>query len=193
MHAEQQRLREHDVLVLQHPLYVFLPSAFKEWIDRVLSKGFAFGKQSELKGKLWRSVITTSGNHTAYDQRGYNRYPLNEILQPFELSAALCQMHLIEPLELYWSRNISDQERAQHAERYRQWLQEIAHWQESCMTPLTSDFLSSSVIFLSAAVIAVNCVACGTRLCAWLFAGGDCDWSMGTGLDPRWASHYAFC
>lgn len=74
-------------------------------------------------------MITTGGNHTAYDQRGYNRYPLNEILQPFELSAALCQMHWIEPLVLYWSRNISDQERAQHAERYRQWLQEIAHWQ----------------------------------------------------------------
>lgn len=130
VHAEQQRLREHDVLVLQHPLYMYsCPALLKEWIDRVLSKGFAFGKQSELKGKLWRSVITTGGNHTAYDQRGYNRYPLNEILQPFELSAALCQMHWIEPLVLYWSRNISDQERAQHAERYRQWLQEIAHWQ----------------------------------------------------------------
>lgn len=33
VHAEQQRLREHDVLVLQHPLYVFLPCSFKR-VDR---------------------------------------------------------------------------------------------------------------------------------------------------------------
>ncbi|GHZ19064.1 Glutathione-regulated potassium-efflux system protein KefB [Vibrio cholerae] len=62
------------------------------------------------------------------------------------------------------------------------------------MTPLTSDFLSSSVVFLSAAVIAVPLaqrVGLGSVL-GYLLAG-DCDWSMGTGLDPRCASHHAFC
>ncbi len=121
--TERQRLLAHDVIVFQHPLYMYsCPSLLKEWMDRILAKGFAFGNKSALKGKVWRSVITTGGNVDAFGEQGYNRYPLNDILQPFELTAALCCMHWIDPLVLYWSRNVSDVERYQHAEQYRQWL-----------------------------------------------------------------------
>lgn len=121
--AEHQRLIEHDVIVFHHPLYMYsCPALLKEWLDRVLGKGFAFGKGDALKGKYWRSVITTGGKEDAFSKGGYNRYPLAEILQPFELTAALCQMHWIEPLVLYWARNVSEMERYQHAESYRQWL-----------------------------------------------------------------------
>ncbi|MDA0129954.1 glutathione-regulated potassium-efflux system ancillary protein KefG [Vibrio sp. MarTm2] len=121
--AEHQRLIEHDVIVFHHPLYMYsCPALLKEWLDRVLGKGFAFGKGEALKGKYWRSVITTGGQEEAFSKGGYNRYPLSEILQPFELTAALCQMHWIEPLVLYWARNVSEMERYQHAEAYRQWL-----------------------------------------------------------------------
>ncbi|CAK4070681.1 glutathione-regulated potassium-efflux system ancillary protein KefG [Vibrio sp. 16] len=121
--AEHQRLIEHDVIVFHHPLYMYsCPALLKEWLDRVLGKGFAFGGGEALKGKYWRSVITTGGQEEAFSKGGYNRYPLSEILQPFELTAALCQMHWIEPLVLYWARNVSEMERYQHAEAYRQWL-----------------------------------------------------------------------
>ena len=121
--AERQRLLEHDVIVFQHPLFMYsCPALLKEWMDRVLAKGFAFGNKSALQGKVWRSVITTGGSIDAFGEKGYNRYPLKEILQPFELSAALCRMKWIDPLVLYWSRNVSDVERYQHAEDYHQWL-----------------------------------------------------------------------
>jgi len=121
--AEHQLLNEHDVIVFHHPLFMYsCPALLNEWLDRVLGKGFAFGKGEALKGKYWRSVITTGGQEGAFAKTGYNRYPLAEILQPFELTAALCQMHWIEPLVLYWARNVSEMERYQHAERYRQWL-----------------------------------------------------------------------
>lgn len=121
--AEQKLLVEHDVIVFHHPLFMYsCPALLKEWLDRVLGKGFAFGKGDALKGKYWRSVITTGGQEAAFAKSGYNRYPLSEILQPFELTAALCQMHWIEPLVLYWARNVSEMERYQHAEHYRQWL-----------------------------------------------------------------------
>ncbi|KJY84226.1 potassium transporter KefG [Vibrio galatheae] len=121
--AEQKLLSQHDVIVFHHPLYMYsCPALLKEWLDRVLSKGFAFGKGEAMKGKYWRSVITTGGKQEAFGKTGYNRYPLDEILQPFELTAALCQMHWIEPLVLYWARNVSEMERYQHAEDYRQWL-----------------------------------------------------------------------
>jgi len=121
--VERQRLLAHDVIVFQHPLYMYsCPALLKEWMDRILAKGFAFGNKSALEGKVWRSVITTGGNIEAFGEKGYNRYPLKEILQPFELTAALCRMKWVDPLVLYWSRNVSDVERYQHAEDYRQWL-----------------------------------------------------------------------
>ncbi|WP_428772663.1 glutathione-regulated potassium-efflux system ancillary protein KefG [Vibrio sp.] len=121
--AEHRLLLEHDVIVFQHPLFMYsCPALLKEWLDRVLGKGFAFGAGSALKGKYWRSVITTGGKQGAFGKHGYNKYPLDEILQPFELTALLCQMHWMEPLVLYWSRHVDDMVRYQHAESYRQWL-----------------------------------------------------------------------
>ncbi|MGF1753294.1 glutathione-regulated potassium-efflux system ancillary protein KefG [Vibrio makurazakiensis] len=120
---EHELLLEHDVIVFQHPLFMYsCPSLLKEWFDRVLGKGFAFGEKSALKGKHWRSVITTGGKEEAFGSEGYNRYPLQEILQPFELTAGLCQMHWIEPLVLHWARNVTEMQRYQHAEGYRHWL-----------------------------------------------------------------------
>ncbi|OEE37581.1 glutathione-regulated potassium-efflux system ancillary protein KefG [Vibrio genomosp. F10 str. ZF-129] len=121
---EHQLLLEHDVIVFQHPLYMYsCPSLLKEWFDRVLSKGFAFGDTCQLENKIWRNVITTGGNAEAFCEKGYNKYPLEQILQPFELMASLCRMTWVEPLVLYWSRNVTDAERYQHADLYRQWLQ----------------------------------------------------------------------
>ena len=123
VNLEHQRVLQYDVIVFQHPLYMYsCPALLKEWIDRVLGKGFAFGDESAMKGKIWRSVVTTGGNKDAFSQQGYNRYSMREILQPFELTAALCCMEWMEPLILYWARNVSEVERYQHAEEYHQWL-----------------------------------------------------------------------
>ncbi len=120
---EHQLLLQHDIIVFQHPLFMYsCPALLKEWMDRVLGKGFAFGNDSALQGKKWRSVITTGGARQAFATSGYNKYPMEQILQPFELTAALCCMEWIEPLVLHWARHVSDQEREQHAEKYRQWL-----------------------------------------------------------------------
>ena len=58
IHYEQQLLREHDIIVFQHPLYTYsCPALLKEWFDRVLSRGFATGNgEHALAGKYWRSV-----------------------------------------------------------------------------------------------------------------------------------------
>ncbi|PJC85591.1 glutathione-regulated potassium-efflux system ancillary protein KefG [Vibrio sp. HA2012] len=121
---EHELLLAHDIIVFQHPLYMYsCPALLKEWLDRVLGKGFAFGKGHALRGKYWRSVITAGGAEKAFGASGYNRYPLQEILQPFELTAALCQMHWLDPLVLYWARHVSAEERRKHAIQYRQWLQ----------------------------------------------------------------------
>ncbi len=50
---EQALLREHEVIVFQHPLYTYsCPALLKEWLDRVLSRGFASGPGKPTGGKV---------------------------------------------------------------------------------------------------------------------------------------------
>lgn len=121
---ERELVRDHDIIVFQHPLYMYsCPSLLKEWIDVVLSKGFAHGEGNQTKNKYWRSVITTGGAAEAYTPDGYNRCSMDEILRPFELSAMLCRMKWLPPLVLHWARRVPVEERKQHGEDYRQWLE----------------------------------------------------------------------
>lgn len=121
--AEQKLVEAHDVLVFQHPLFMYsCPALLKEWMDVVLGKNFAFGAGRALEGKVWRSVITAGGSHNAFTREGYNYYSLGELLQPFELTAKLCRMQWVKPLALYWARNISQVDRIEHAQQYKHWL-----------------------------------------------------------------------
>ncbi|UTV27979.1 glutathione-regulated potassium-efflux system ancillary protein KefG [Photobacterium atrarenae] len=125
---ERELIRQHDIIVFQHPLYMYsCPALLKEWIDTVLSKGFAHGDGTGTIGKYWRSVITTGGAAEAYTPDGYNRCTVAEILRPFELCADLCQMSWLEPLTLHWARRIPALELAQHIATYRAWLTDPFH------------------------------------------------------------------
>lgn len=120
---EQDLLRRHEVIVFQHPLYTWsCPALLKEWLDRVLSRGFASGAGgNELAGKYWRSVITTGEPESAY-RRDANRYPMNDILRPFELTAGMCRMHWMSPIIVYWARRQQPEELRSRALAYRDWL-----------------------------------------------------------------------
>ncbi|PCS23078.1 glutathione-regulated potassium-efflux system ancillary protein KefG [Candidatus Enterovibrio escicola] len=123
VHYERELLIEHDVIVFQHPLQMYsCPSLLKEWIDVVLGKGFAHGGGNALSGKLCRFVITTGGVSEAFSQNGYNKYSMDELLQPFELTVLLCKMRWVEPLVLHWARRVTDEDRNRHAECYVNWL-----------------------------------------------------------------------
>lgn len=78
---EQELLRQHDVIVFQHPLYTYsCPALLKEWLDRVLSRGFSSGVGAPAGGKVLRSVITSGEPESAYRHDGLNRYPMSDIL-----------------------------------------------------------------------------------------------------------------
>lgn len=124
IHHEQQLLREHQVIVFQHPLYTYsCPALLKEWLDRVLARGFASGTGGDaLVGKYWRSIITTGEAEGAYQKRGYNRYSMDDILRPFELTATMCRMKWVSPMVIYWARRQNPEVLARHAGEYAQWL-----------------------------------------------------------------------
>lgn len=121
--CEQELLRQHQVIVFQHPLFTWsCPALLKEWLDRVLTRDFVGGVQgNQLAGKYWRSVITTGGPERIY-QRGVHHYPMRDILRPFELTASMCQMHWLNPIIIYWARRQSADVLHNQAYAYGEWL-----------------------------------------------------------------------
>ena len=120
---EQQRLREHDIVVFMFPLYWYsTPSILKEWQDLVLEYGFAYGHDGrELQGKRLLCAITAGGSEHAYRANGYNHYSIRELLRPIEQTATLCGMVYLPPYALFGSRTALEEGKIDaHVDR---WLQ----------------------------------------------------------------------
>lgn len=66
-------------------------------------------------------MITTGEPESAY-RRDANRYPMNDILRPFELTAGMCRMHWMSPIIVYWARRQQPEELRSRALAYRDWL-----------------------------------------------------------------------
>lgn len=125
---EQVRLLDHDVVLLQFPLFWYsTPSLLKEWIDLVLEHGFAYGVGGErLRGKRLMLAVTAGGPADAYAVDGYQHFPLRTFLTPLEQTARLCHMTFSPPYVLYASlRAETDRRLEAHASGYRRLLEAI--------------------------------------------------------------------
>ena len=122
---EQQRLREHDIIIFMHPLYWYsTPAILKEWQDLVLEYGFAYGHDgTELHGKKLLCAITAGGSEDAYQTHGYNHYSIRELLRPIEQTATLCGMLYLPPYALFGSRTALEEGRVpNHVENWKKIL-----------------------------------------------------------------------
>lgn len=111
--CEQQRLRAHDVIVFQYPLYWYsTPALLKEWQDLVLEHGFAYGSQgTALQGKCFFCALSAGGPEAAYRADGFNHFTIRELLQPLEQMANLCGMVYLPPLCLFGARTAVEEGR----------------------------------------------------------------------------------
>jgi glutathione-regulated potassium-efflux system ancillary protein KefG len=118
---EQQRLLEHDVVVLQHPFYWYSsPAIIKEWQDLVLENGWAYGPGgTRLAGRFLMSAISTGGSETAYRRDGRNRFGVCEFLMPFNQTAHLCSMAYLAPFVVQAGRRLGPEALAAAAGEYR--------------------------------------------------------------------------
>lgn len=134
--AEEQRFLEcHQHVVLQHPFFWYSsPAIIKEWLDLVLTYGWAFGQDgAALAGKTLAHAISTGGPAEAYQRGGYNHFTLRELLAPFEQTARLCGMHYAEAFTVQDTNGISVTDLATHSARYTDWLEALRdgkanHW-----------------------------------------------------------------
>lgn len=118
---EQERVQEHDIIVMQFPMFWYsTPSLLKEWQDLVLEHGFAYGDGGDkLNGKSLMLAVTAAGSADAYSAQGYQRYPLRTFLTPLEQTAQLCGMQFLPPYVLHDSLQAPHSERLEiHSQGY---------------------------------------------------------------------------
>ncbi len=121
---EQQLLRAHDLIVLQHPFYWYsTPAILKEWQDLVLEHGFAYGTDGvALQGKQMLSVISTGGGAESYGRGALNHFTVREFLAPLEQTARFCGMEYLPPFVIPGAFEMSDAQIEAHAEEYARTL-----------------------------------------------------------------------
>lgn len=119
--AEQELLRQHDVIVLQHPLFWYsCPSLVKEWLDLVLQYGWAYGENgTALQGKTFLQAVTCGGSAEVYCGAGRHGHSVRDFLLPFEQSARLCGMRYLAPFVVFGAGGLSGVDDVRpHAEAY---------------------------------------------------------------------------
>lgn len=124
VHEEQRLLREHQIILFQFPLYTYgCPALLKEWMDRVLARGFANGVGGRaLEGKYLRLIVTTGEPESAYQTVGFNRYTMDEVLRPFEIMSTMCHMEWLHPLVIYNARRLKPEVLQSCLDEYREGL-----------------------------------------------------------------------
>ena len=100
---EQQLLVAHDRIVFQHPfLWYSVPALMKQWLDDVLTYGWAYGPEgTALHGKDWVSVISTGGPKESYQAGGFNNFSMSEFLKPLQQTANLIGANYLAPFLLH--------------------------------------------------------------------------------------------
>lgn len=125
---EQARVEAVDVVIFQHPVYWFsAPSIIKEWVDRVVTYGWALGDREALKGKIYLHAVTTAASHGVFAQEVTGRAALRAQFHPFEAMASLCGMRYLPPFSLF--REVAQDSRNErlehHAAAYARFLRDL--------------------------------------------------------------------
>lgn len=92
--VQQSIIESVEAITLHFPLYWYsAPALVKQWLDEVLTPGWAFPReQSKLNGKQLVISVTTGAPLSSYASDGSNGITLSEALVPFERTAHYCGM-----------------------------------------------------------------------------------------------------
>lgn len=86
---EQQLVEAHQRIIFQFPLYWFsCPPLLKQWLDEVLTYGWAYGSKSGYKvgGKKIALAISAGIDDYEYAHGQKYKYTLEELTRPFEIT-----------------------------------------------------------------------------------------------------------
>lgn len=108
---EHRLLTEHDIVVMLFPFWWYsTPAILKEWQDKVLEHGFAYGSTGDrLHGKPFMLMISTGGDEQAYSASGYNHWPIEDFFLPFKAMVNLTGMVWQHPSLIQGANHLTDE------------------------------------------------------------------------------------
>ena len=128
---EQAKVMDADLLILQFPVWWFsMPAILKGWVDRVLSRGFAYASGHKydtglLKGKRAMLSLTTGTASTLYAPSGIDG-DLHHILWPIHNGIlAYTGFTVLAPFTAWMPSQVSLEERERYLQAYAQRLTEL--------------------------------------------------------------------
>ena len=99
---EQKLLIDHDIIILQFPLYWFSsPALLRKWQDEVITSAFSIGQNNKMKGKKLMIVTSVGGTKSDYRHGDLLNITMDEVLSPFEAFAHLTEMKYLPPFVTY--------------------------------------------------------------------------------------------
>jgi glutathione-regulated potassium-efflux system ancillary protein KefF len=121
---EQALISEAELLVWQQPLFWYgTPPLMSLWFEKVLARGWAYGKGgTALHGKSCLWVPTTGGDLSAYRAGGMHGHTFDQFIPPIEQTARFCGMSWLPPLVLHGSHHASDEQLEERGKEYRRCL-----------------------------------------------------------------------
>lgn len=110
---EQKQLLCHNIIVFVFPIYWYSsPSLLKEWQDRVLEYGFAYGSTgNKLHGKTLLCMTSTGSPLSAYQPDNSQESIMKTLLMPIEKMAQDTGFNYLEAITLYGSRTAVEEGR----------------------------------------------------------------------------------
>ncbi|WP_370664085.1 glutathione-regulated potassium-efflux system oxidoreductase KefF [Massilia rubra] len=118
--AEQENLADAAALVLLHPIQWYgMPSLLKEWVDAVLTPGWAYGAgATALAGKRFWLAASTGSPAEAYAPDAAHGHPFAAFLPPYRQIAALCGMEWLAPHILHGAHHASEETLDAHIDTF---------------------------------------------------------------------------
>lgn len=97
--AEQALVEQHGTVILQFPIYWFsCPPLLKQWLDDVLTHGWAYGSQAvAFKGRKMGLAVSHGTPKNDYQATGRIQHTLTEVLTPFQSIANYIGAHYLPP------------------------------------------------------------------------------------------------
>ncbi len=141
---EKALLLDHDILVWQHPFYVYgAPAILKQWVDMVLEYGWAHGKNGDkLKGKIIFNTLTAGGTKDTYAEGSQNGCTIRQFLIPFEQTARLCKMTYIPPFVVHGTYLLMEKDIEHYRQLYHKLLNRLALGDYNVDTLLQCEYLN---------------------------------------------------
>ncbi|MEU4227016.1 NAD(P)H-dependent oxidoreductase [Nonomuraea sp. NPDC026600] len=130
--AEQAKLHQADLLILQFPMWWFgMPAILKGWADRVFTRGFAYlpGRKYDtglMRGKLAMVSVTTGTSAETYAPDGIDGALLDVLWPVHNGLLRYSGFDILTPFVTYMPRRLSAREREDALEQYETRLRDLS-------------------------------------------------------------------